>query len=957
MKGILLLLATLWQPAAGNTVQEGGESMDALTSRVFEVAGQQSLWMVGQLEDDEFPRSVKDGALVTSADTWWCSGFFPGVLWEIYDYGRDTRFAEAAARQTGKLSGLLDKTTDHDIGFMIGCSYGNGYRLTGNRDYLPVLERAAAKLAARFSDKTGTIRSWNHNGGKRGWMYPVIIDNMMNLELLMDGWRWFGADSLKNIAVRHAETTMKNHLREDGGSFHLVDYDPEDGSVRMRITHQGYADSTTWARGEAWGLYGYVMMYIHSGKEEFLVQAEKVAGYVLARLPEDGVPYWDYSQNDMKDASAAAIMASAFVQLYEVTGVPEYREAAEREMRTLASPEYLAEPGTNGGFILKHCVGNKPGNSEVDVPLSYADYYFLEALLKYRRVTSHPRLFADDLDFEVLKKKIQSSPGSDIELLHRRIVEGVAEDDRVPMVKQFDASGRRMLGASKAITRIFSNAYLYRFTGDTASLALAERTINEVCDFDGWNPSHFLDVAGMAFAVSVGYDWLYHSLRPETLRKAERVIREFALIPPADTSIGWFYRRYHNWNQVCNSALMTAAVAFRESSDTLVRRILLKGAVTNNRCVETIYSPSGNYGEGPGYWNYGTMYQCVLNSMLDYSLGADFGLSEVTGFDRTGDYILRCYGASHKMFNYYDNSAKEYPSYPLWYFASRFRDPSVLVRERQFLREGGYGLSQMMPLIAIWAGDMELSSSLEPQGKVYSAGGVTPVIMARGDWTSTDTDWYLGFKGGQADSNHGHIDGGSFVFDAFGYRWASDPGNTNYAEAEVRLAKTGGDYWARDQKSQRWDLYPMNNDFHSVLTVDGHRFRVDGKGEILEVFDEEGHWGGSVDTTPYYDNLSSASRSVSTDGSSLTVVDEFVSPARVPVRWTLVTEAEVTLRGHYAVLTQGGKSMRLEMKGVRGCRYALRHCPEGAGKGMTFIDVNFIASAGANSITTTLKPE
>jgi len=950
------MLAAFWLPVGVNTEPEGSESMDALTSRVFDVAGRQSLLMASALKEDEFPRSVKDGALVTSPDTWWCSGFFPGVLWEIYDYGRDPKFAEAAVRQTEKLAGLLEKTTDHDIGFMIGCSYGNAYRLTGNSEYLPMLEKAAARLAARFNEKTGVVRSWNH-GQQRGWKYPVIIDNMMNLELLMDGWKWFGTDSLKNIAVRHAETTMKNHFRADGGSFHLVDYDPENGEVRMRITHQGYADSTTWARGEAWGLYGFVMMYQHTGMEKFLVQAEKVAGYVLARLPEDGVPYWDYSQNDMKDASAAAIMASAFVQLYGVTGNPVYREVAERELRTLASPDYLAGPGTNCGFILKHSVGSLPARSEVDVPLTYPDYYFLEALLKYRSATSHPRLFADDRDFEMLKKKIQSSPGSDIELLHRRIVEAVAADDKAPIVKRFDASGRRMLGASTAITRIFSNAYLYRFTGDTAFLALAERTINEVCNFDGWNPSHFLDVAGMVFAVSVGYDWLYHSLNPETLRKAEKTIREYALIPPSDTATGWFYRRYHNWNQVCNAGLMTAAVAFRESSDTLVRRILLKGAVTNNRCVQAIYSPSGNYGEGPGYWNYGTMYQCVLNSMLDYSLGADFGLSEVAGFDRTGDYILRCYGASHKMFNYYDNSAREYPSHPLWYFASRFRESSVLVRERQFLREGGYGWSQMMPLIVIWAADMASSSSPTPQGKVYSAGGVTPVIMARGDWTSTDTDWYLGFKGGQADSNHGHIDGGSFVFDAFGYRWISDPGNTNYAEAEVRLAKTGGDYWARDQRSQRWDIYPMNNDYHSVLTVDGHRFRVDGKGEILEVFDEEGRWGGRMDTTPYYDNLSAASRSVSTDGSSLTVVDEFVSPCRVPVRWTLVTEASVELHGKYAVLSQEDKSMRLEMKGVRGCRYSVRDCPEGTAKGLSFIDITFTVPTGRSVLTATLRPE
>ena len=234
------------------------------------------------------------------------------------------------------------------------------------------LEKGAEKLAARFDPATGVIRSWNGNR----WNYPVIIDNMMNLELLMD----YGDRELAEI---HALTTARNHSREDGTCFHLVDY-ADDGSILGKQTVQGYADDTAWARGQAWALYGYAMMAEREWEEPaFRRVAGKLEKWLLANLPEDGIPYWDFSQSDYKDASAAAIIACGLLKMWRLDGealdAPAFA-MAERILRTLASPEYLAEPRTNGGFLLKHGVGNKPGNSEVDVPLTYADYYFLEAL-------------------------------------------------------------------------------------------------------------------------------------------------------------------------------------------------------------------------------------------------------------------------------------------------------------------------------------------------------------------------------------------------------------------------------------------------------------------------------------------------------------------------------------------------------------------------------------------------
>lgn len=386
MKKALLMVSAMAVLAAGC-----GKSIEKITEEVFDVAGQQAVLMDARLADGECPRSLKeDGTPLNSQIKWWCSGFYPGSLWYIYEYTGDEGFAKLADKHTHRLDSLLKGHTDHDLGFQTMCSYGNGYRLTGDEAYRKEILKNASHLAGRFSPVTGVIRSWDHN-----WEYPVIIDNMMNLELLM------AADSarLSEIAYSHALNTIKNHFRDDYTSFHLVNYSPEDGHVLGKQTVQGYADGSAWARGQAWALYGYTMMAREASKKgnaemqkTFLSQAENVARMLLERLPEDGIPYWDFNSpdipNDLRDASAGAIMASAFVELSGLTGDAKLskkcRKEAETQIRTFASPEYLAVPGENGDFLLKHSVGNKPGNSEVDVPLTYADYYFLEALVRYR---------------------------------------------------------------------------------------------------------------------------------------------------------------------------------------------------------------------------------------------------------------------------------------------------------------------------------------------------------------------------------------------------------------------------------------------------------------------------------------------------------------------------------------------------------------------------------------------
>jgi unsaturated chondroitin disaccharide hydrolase len=363
----------------------------------FQLAASQYEGMLKSLKGDpQPPRTFEGGRVVTVKTTDWTSGFFAGSLWYLYDYTRKPEWLAAAKDYTARLESLKDYTGDHDIGFMLGSSYGNGYRLTGNKSYRRVLVQGAKSLATRFDPKVGQIRSWDH--GK--WKYPVIIDNMMNLELLTLAAREGGGERLRQIATSHADGTGKNHFRDDSSSYHLVDYDPKSGDVLARQTVQGAADGSAWARGQAWGLYGYTMMFRETKNPAYLERARKIAAFIIKHpgLPEDKVPYWDFDATDIpsapRDASAAAVMASALIELSGYVEKPEGREyfqLARQQLLSLSSPAYRAMPGENGHFILMHCVGHLPKSSEVDVPLNYADYYFLEGLLRYQALMTRKR--------------------------------------------------------------------------------------------------------------------------------------------------------------------------------------------------------------------------------------------------------------------------------------------------------------------------------------------------------------------------------------------------------------------------------------------------------------------------------------------------------------------------------------------------------------------------------------
>ncbi len=383
-------------------------------NQIFNTAKLQYKEMLNVAKDlSKYPRTTaRDGSLKFVNIKDWTGGFWAGNLWYMYDYTKDDFWKQNAIKWTKSLEQNQFNTKHHDLGFMMYNSYGNAYRITQDSTLIPVLVQSAKSLISRYSPTVGCIKSWDTKtsiNGKHIWNYPVIIDNMMNLELLFFASEKTKNPIYRNIAIKHAETTMKNALRPDFSSYHMINYDEITGAVKDRKTVQGFSDNSQWARGQAWGVYGFSQVYFYTKDNKFLVTAQKMADFYLDndKLPADKIPLWDFNVGEKgfepewnyipiqyqpipRDASAAAIMSSALFMISDYTSnlalKEKYRNAAESMLKSLAGSEYLAAPGTNNCFLLKHSVGYMGVHSEVDVPLIYADYYFLEALLRYNKL-------------------------------------------------------------------------------------------------------------------------------------------------------------------------------------------------------------------------------------------------------------------------------------------------------------------------------------------------------------------------------------------------------------------------------------------------------------------------------------------------------------------------------------------------------------------------------------------
>lgn len=365
------------------------------------------LQIVKEPTGKNYPRTMQnDSSLAVTGMYDWTPGFFPGSLWYLYELTKDEKWKNIAEKWTISLEPLKTFTGHHDLGFMMYCSYGNAERLDPKPEYKAILIESANSLSTRFSKKTGVIKSWN---GFKPWNdtvtfdYPVIIDNMMNLEMLFYASKVTGDKKYYDIAVKHADATLKNHFRENFSTYHVVSYDTVSADVISKNTAQGYSDNSTWTRGQAWAIYGFTMTYRETEDKKYLDAATKAADFYLKNLPEDLIPVWDFNvgmegyapgnrsyasgfQEKLRDASAGAIVCSALFELGQFTGNRSYTDSAVKMLHSLASPAYRAKPGSNADFLIMHCVGSIPHKSEIDRPLVYADYYFLEALVRYKKL-------------------------------------------------------------------------------------------------------------------------------------------------------------------------------------------------------------------------------------------------------------------------------------------------------------------------------------------------------------------------------------------------------------------------------------------------------------------------------------------------------------------------------------------------------------------------------------------
>ena len=531
----------------------------------------------------------------------------------------------------------------------------------------------------------------------------------------------------------------------------------------------------------------------------------------------------------------------------------------------------------------------------------------------------HPRLLMDGKDFRRLQKDVSRDDNEALNLLHANQM-AIADSCLAlkPLEYKKDASNKRILAVSReAVMRMTALSYAYRYTGDVKYLEAGEKVLRTVCSFPDWNPSHYLDVGEMSFAVAFGYDWMYDGLSEDTKALVRKALRAFAFDTSLDRRRTGFYYNSNNWNQVCNGGLVCAALGTLPAGDTCMVRIVDR-AVESNSGAMKMYAPDGNYPEGPSYWGYGTQWEVLMLTAFESVLGHDFGLSNAEGFLRTGTYMAWSIGNAGKVFNFSDNGPKQTLNNPLWYFAYKTGDASTVWKDMEMYRSGVVSRDRLLILALIYADKIGPLKDVVPEGRVYCGRGENPIAICRTGLGSDDL--YLGVKGGSASVNHAHMDAGSYVFDARGVRWVGEIPYPPYAKSEVELKAIGGDLWSRKPGSMRWKVPSYNNRCHNTLTVNDKDHVVEGFAPIVETFDSDGKLGATVDLTDIFGgDLESAVRTLSiVEGSSLEIRDALKAPAgrAASVRWTLVTQTCPSIDDSGITLTQDGKQMRLTVSGA-----------------------------------------
>lgn len=392
----LLILLTL---LLGCSKKDDSLTIKEIVDKGLQQSENQYKGMILNLQNypNRFPNSIDyKNELTTKDASDWTSGFFAGSLWLLYENSADSFFLKEAQKYTLLTEHLQYKTNSHDIGFIIYSAYGNGYRLTHNNEYKNVIISASKTMIKPFNPRVGGIRcsDFNHERSQ----CPILIDNIVTLEMLLFSAENTNDTTFLPIAISQTDLTTKWLVRSNRSCYNVVSFDSITGVPHAWQAQQGYSPESVWARGQSWALYGYTMMYRLTKKPRYLKIAQEIANYLISQpnMPKDCIPYWDFESpnipNEMRDASSAAIMASALIELSTFVSLPiqkKYLDTAEKQIRTLTSDKYLSKVDTNGNFILKHSVGNYPNNNQIDVPLLFADYYYIEALIRLKKILNN----------------------------------------------------------------------------------------------------------------------------------------------------------------------------------------------------------------------------------------------------------------------------------------------------------------------------------------------------------------------------------------------------------------------------------------------------------------------------------------------------------------------------------------------------------------------------------------
>lgn len=534
----------------------------------------------------------------------------------------------------------------------------------------------------------------------------------------------------------------------------------------------------------------------------------------------------------------------------------------------------------------------------------------------------HPRILLQKGEEKALKKKIQK----DVvwKDLHLSLLKEAEEMIKLPVNERIK-TGMRLLGVSREnLRRIFILSYAYRMSGRTDFLKRAEAEMLKAASFSDWNPSHFLDVGEMTMALAIGYDWLYEKLPKQTKEIVEKAIIEKGLLPSYDKRYNWFLRAVHNWNQVCNAGMTFGALAIWDKETDLARK-------TINRAIETIkipmehYAPEGAYPEGISYWDYGTSFNALFLSAVEKAFGTDFELGQLPGFLKTGEYVLHMVSPSLRNFAYSDNSQKAAMSPAIFWFYDKTKDASILYNQaRLYQRDGKERIlkDRLAPAMLIWGASASLSKIQEPDQLVWKAQGDNPVCLMRSSWSDT-SGVYVGVKLGSPSVNHGHMDIGSFVFEANGVLWGMDMGGENYNQLETK----GVDLWNRKSGSQRWDVYRYNNRTHNTLSFNRKYQYVEGKAQIDKYSELAEHMYVVSDLTSVYEGqVKNVKRAVSLVDKKYVVVEDLIETNEhfTMMTWTMVTSATAKiLSENVMLLEQDGKKLYIRVEGPEKIRWRI----------------------------------